>query len=398
MEPVHFRVKGNRGNEYNVWAYAEKMTPYVNMSFLVNAANVSNYWIVTRFPGLEIEKRLVTTGGQNTRMNFIPLESMRDVLREVPDAARVQTCLNMLNEQIMPKLASACAEEYTLNKAVVPKEPETKTVADTLVGDNSLQVFEDERFGTVRIVVIDDEPWFVGKDIAEILGYSNPRDALAKHVEEEDKKDGVAIRDTIGRMQKTPIINESGVYSLIFGSCLPKAKAFKRWVTSEVLPALRKTGTYTTEPMSQLDILAGSIQALQEQERKIAKLSKDVEETKGQTKALEAAIEEKSNALNSRIDSITGVNIQGTPRQRLKYMVDSYAKEKEIAYSLAWEDFKTSYNMAYKTNVVLQKTNYIRKHGGKYISLPDYLEKMNLLEDALRVAGKMLDALLLKSP
>lgn len=392
MEPVHFRVKGNRGNEYNVWAYAEKMTPYVNLSFLVNAANVSNYWIVTRFPGLEIEKRLVTTGGQNTRMNFIPFESMRDVLRKVPDAARVQTCLNMLNEQIMPKLASACAEEYTLNKAVVPKEPETKTV----VGDNSLQVFEDERFGTVRIVVIDDEPWFVGKDVAVILGYADTNKAIAMHVDEEDKlNDKTAL--SLGQRGGW-LINESGLYSLILSSRLPKAKAFKRWVTSEVLPSLRKTGTYTTKPMSQLDILAGSIQALQEQERKIAMLSKDVEETKGQTKALEAAIEEKSNALHSRIDSITGVNIQGTPRQRLKYMVDSYAKEKEIAYSLAWEDFKTAYNMAYKTNVELQKTNYIKKHGGKYISLPDYLEKMNLLDDALRVAGKMLDTLLLKSP
>ena len=118
-----------------------------------------------------------------------------------------------------------------------------------------MQVFEDERFGTVRIVVIDDEPWFVGKDVAVILGYKNPQEAIRNHVDEEDK--GVSKILPPGGNQNTPIINESGLYSLIFGSCLPKAKAFKRWVASEVLPALRKTGTYTTKPMSQLDILAG---------------------------------------------------------------------------------------------------------------------------------------------
>lgn len=97
----------------------------------------------------------------------------------------------------------------------------------------------------VRTVRISNEPYFVGKDVAEILGYSNTRDALAKHVDEEDKH-GVAIRDSIGREQTAIAINESGLYSLILSSKMPNAKQFKHWVTSEVLPSIRKHGAYLT--------------------------------------------------------------------------------------------------------------------------------------------------------
>ena len=98
-----------------------------------------------------------------------------------------------------------------------------------------LQTFSNAELGSVRTVTIDSKPYFVGKDVAEILGYSNTRDALAKRVDDEDKLDGVAICDSIGRDQKPVLINESGLYSLILSSKLPGAKKFKRWVTSEVL-------------------------------------------------------------------------------------------------------------------------------------------------------------------
>lgn len=119
---------------------------------------------------------------------------------------------------------------------------------------NEIQLFTFKN-EQVRTLLINNEPWFIGKDVAQILGYSNPRDALSKHVENEDK-DSVAIRDSIGRMQKTPIINESGVYALIFGSKLPDAKKFKHWVTSEVLPKLRKTGSYSAKEMSSEELMA----------------------------------------------------------------------------------------------------------------------------------------------
>ena len=109
---------------------------------------------------------------------------------------------------------------------------------------NELQIFENDEFGKVRTVVIDNEPWMVGKDVADALGYANSRDAISKHVDDEDK--GVAKCDTLGGKQDLYIINESGMYDLVFGSKLPTAKKFKHWVTSEVLPALRKTGSYTT--------------------------------------------------------------------------------------------------------------------------------------------------------
>ena len=108
-----------------------------------------------------------------------------------------------------------------------------------------LQVFTNEQFGQVQLVEINNEPWFVGKEIADILGYKNSRDALSKHVDEEDK--GVAKRDTLGGSQDQVIINESGLYSLILKSKLPQAKLFKRWVTSEVLPSIRKHGAYMNE-------------------------------------------------------------------------------------------------------------------------------------------------------
>ena len=107
----------------------------------------------------------------------------------------------------------------------------------------ALQIFENAEFGKIRTIVLDGEPWFVGKDVAAALGYTNSRKALADHVDEEDKNT-VTIRDGIQGNPNMTVINESGVYALVFGSKLPTAKAFKRWVTSEVLPSIRKTGGY----------------------------------------------------------------------------------------------------------------------------------------------------------
>ena len=120
---------------------------------------------------------------------------------------------------------------------------------------NELQIFNHPDFGQVRTVTINDEPWFVGKDVADVLGYSNSRKALADHVSEDDKRDGVTIRDAIGREQNPVLINESGLYSLILSSKLPGAKEFKRWVTSEVLPSIRKHGAYMTPETLQAAIL-----------------------------------------------------------------------------------------------------------------------------------------------
>lgn len=129
---------------------------------------------------------------------------------------------------------------------------------------NDLQIFNNDEFGEIRTVVIDNEPWFVARDITERLGYQNGRDALYKHVDQEDK--GVAKCDTLGGVQDFSIINESGLYSLILSSKLPEAKKFKRWVTSEVLPQIRKTGGYVA-PRTYAEALRAYADEVEQRER-----------------------------------------------------------------------------------------------------------------------------------
>jgi prophage antirepressor len=108
-----------------------------------------------------------------------------------------------------------------------------------------VKLFENEEFGQVRMIIIENEPWFVGKDVAEALGYERTADAIRQHVETDDK--GVGEIQTPGGKQNMILINESGLYALIFGSKLESAKRFKHWVTSEILPSIRKHGIYATD-------------------------------------------------------------------------------------------------------------------------------------------------------
>lgn len=111
--------------------------------------------------------------------------------------------------------------------------------------DNNIKVFENSEFGKVRTVILDDEPWFIGKDVTDILGYQNGSRDINRHVDEDDRQN--YQNGTFESNRGMAIINESGLYSLILSSKLPTAKKFKRWVTSEVLPSIRKHGAYMTE-------------------------------------------------------------------------------------------------------------------------------------------------------
>lgn len=141
---------------------------------------------------------------------------------------------------------------------------------------NDLQIFNNPEFGEVRTVQIDGEPWFVGKDIAAALGYKNTRQAIATNVDSEDK--GVHSLDTLKGAQELTIINESGLYSLIFGSRLESASRFKHWVTSEVLPALRKTGQYQMKPLSPAEMFAAQAQVNLDHERQLSELARRTEQ------------------------------------------------------------------------------------------------------------------------
>lgn len=140
---------------------------------------------------------------------------------------------------------------------------------------NELQIFKNNEFGEIRTIVKNDEPYFVGKDVADILKYSRPDHAINKHVDEEDKL--MYQIDTSGQKRNMYIINESGLYSLIFSSKMEKAKEFKRWVTSEVLPTIRKHGAYMTEEVLQRtiqspDYLIGLLTNLKEEQDKVKRL------------------------------------------------------------------------------------------------------------------------------
>lgn len=128
----------------------------------------------------------------------------------------------------------------------------------------NVQVFNNEEFGKVRTLEIDGMVYFVGKDVAEVLGYAKARNAIANHVDDEDKKDA-PIQGDLGGTQMMTIINESGLYSLILSSKLPRAKEFKRWVTSEVLPTIRKHGSYVAPTQTAVSPEDAFIQLFQTQ-------------------------------------------------------------------------------------------------------------------------------------
>ena len=157
---------------------------------------------------------------------------------------------------------------------------------------NQLEIFRNREFGEIRTVTVDGEPWFVGKDIAEALGYSNTRDALATHVMDEDKNT-VVISD--GKKRGNPnqiIINESGLYALIFGSKLESAKRFKHWVTSEVLPQIRTTGTYQ-KPMTPQEMMRVQLGMIDGHEERITHLEHTMTIDYGQQQELKKAVNKR---------------------------------------------------------------------------------------------------------
>ena len=168
---------------------------------------------------------------------------------------------------------------------------------------NELQIFNNEEFGQIRTVTINDEPWFVGKDVAEALGYERTADAIRQHVEEEDKLTR-CFADS-GQNRQMYIINESGLYALIFGSKLDSAKRFKHWVTSEVLPSIRKTGQYT-KPMTlpeQIQVLA---QGTLDNTERINKVEQDLKEFKNDMPLLGIECQKITWAKNHKVVPLLG--------------------------------------------------------------------------------------------
>ena len=199
---------------------------------------------------------------------------------------------------------------------------------------NELQIFQNEEFGNVRSLVIDNEPWFVGKDVAEALGYKNVRDSLARHIDSDDKRDGVVIHDSMGREQKPIIINESGLYSLILSSKLPNAKKFKRWVTSEVLPTLRKTGSYTKVPTDPRELLMLTIKAHEQTAQRV-----DVLEEKVSSLEKSTTIDSSQQNTLERIAKATVIRTLGGVDSR------AYQLMSRKIFSNIWRDYKNYFKL-----------------------------------------------------
>lgn len=188
---------------------------------------------------------------------------------------------------------------------------------------NNLQIFNNEKFGSIRTVEVNNDPYFVGKDVAEILGYSNPSKAISMHVDEEDKE---FVMMNIANSQngnlsigqtKTAVINESGLYSLILSSKLPTAKEFKRWITHEVIPAIRKTGGYIggADTMSDDEIMAKALligkRTIEQQQLRIQNLEiKNSELTVSNT-----VMRPKADYFDELVDRNLLTNIRETAKQ-----------------------------------------------------------------------------------
>ncbi len=187
---------------------------------------------------------------------------------------------------------------------------------------SEIQVFNNPEFGEIRTMELNGEPYFVGKEVAAILGYTNPRKAIADHVDAEDK--GVTKCDTLGGTQDMTIINESGLYSLVLSSKLPGVKRFKRWVTSEVLPSIRRNGGYIEgqETMSAEELMAKALvvaqQTLAAREARISQLT--VQNTIMQPKAEYFDQLVERNTLTNFRETAKELNIP--PRQFVQFLLD----------------------------------------------------------------------------
>ena len=181
---------------------------------------------------------------------------------------------------------------------------------------NNLKIFENAEFGQIRTAEVDGEPWFVGKDVAEALGYAEPRSAVSKKVEEVDR--GVAEMETPRGKQNMTIINESGLYALIFGSKLESAKRFKHWVTSEVLPAIRKHGAYAVdELLNNPEMAIKAFTALKEEREKNKRLQTDVDRMKPKEIFADAVSASKTSILIGDLAKILKQNGINTGQNRL---------------------------------------------------------------------------------
>lgn len=257
---------------------------------------------------------------------------------------------------------------------------------------NELQIFQNEEFGTIRTVTIDNEPWFVGKDVAGILGYANQNEAIQDHVDEDDKLNSKTLssQDLELGQRGGWLINESGLYSLVLGSKLESARRFKRWVTSEVLPAIRKTGGYVNNTETFVDAYFAGIP---EEMKAIIRVSLDTIKIKdGIIEAQKQTISEKDRVIEYKEDVICGLvdDIDlATKRQRIKQIIQYHAgckSELMQKWNLLYNEFEAKYHVNLSVRFENNKDAFKPKLRNK-VDLID--RQMNMIPQLYEICCKL---------
>lgn len=219
--------------------------------------------------------------------------------------------------------------------------------------ENAIKIFENEEFGSVRTMEINGEPYFVGKDVATILGYVKPENAIANHVDDEDKTTTLIQGTGSNYKSNAVIINESGLYSLILSSKLPKAKEFKHWVTSEILPSIRKTGGYLANSDMMVSTYFGNLPP--EQQTLVKGLFDNI-----------IAQQTKIDTLTTTNEVLTTDILSWADRPLVNALVRRYAGYAcDGNFASAWIEFKKELLYKYSININSRITAYINKNGKK---------------------------------
>lgn len=318
--------------------------------------------------------------------NTKPASKFEDVPEEVLTNPTMRTALGMdpipgMNTPVDDKQISMF--DYMQNKNNSSASSSNTTTASA----PEVTVFKNlvhPEFGELRTVEIDGEPWFVGKDVATALGYTNSRDAIATHVFADDK--GVESIDTLGGRQKMTIINESGLYALVFGSRLKIAKEFKHWVTSEVLPSIRKNGAYirNQENLTPAEIVARGLIAAQ---KIIEERDKEIAVLNGRCGLLTQTVAEKQDVINAISRNVPA------PTKRMMLNRVMRRRSPELAQS-RWSYLYARFDEIYHKNVKIRMKNYNAEPGHrKCSSILDFIDTvLNMLDELYDLAVKLFES------
>ena len=310
----------------------------------------------------DVPEEVLTDPTMRTALGMDPIPGMNTPVDDNKQISLFDYMQNKNNSSTSSSTTTTAAPEVTVFKNLVHPE-----------------------FGELRTVEIDGEPWFVGKDVAAALGYNEPHKAIQRHV---DKDDGMKrpVTDSTGRKQETWLINESGLYSLILSSKLPSAKEFKHWVTSEVLPSIRKNGAYirNQENMTPAEIVARGLIAAQ---KIIEEREKEIVHLNNRCGRLTQTIAEKQDVINAISRNVPA------PTKRMMLNRVMRRRSPELAQS-RWSYLYARFDEIYHKNVKIRMKNYNAEPGHrKCSSILDFIDNvLNMLDELYDLAVKLFES------